>query len=177
MISHEATARVSDGDREMTVQRLQQAYADGRLDTAELEQRLERALTAASYGDLAAVTADLPGLPDEVIQLTSVGGLIRRAGDWQVPRRLRVASEYGQVRLDLSRALVRHPVIEIDLDLPYGFAKIVLPPGASANTDKVRAEWGRVACKAAGRPRPGNLHVEFTGELTYGRLSIRNARR
>ncbi|MFC4015917.1 DUF1707 domain-containing protein [Nonomuraea purpurea] len=177
MISHEASARVSDGDREMTVQRLQQAYADGRLETAELEQRLERALTAASHGDLVAVTADLPGLPEEVIQLASVGGIIRRAGDWQVPRRLRVASEYGQVRLDLSHAVVRHPVIEIDLHLPYGSARIVLPPGASANTDKVRSEWGRVACKAAGRPRLGNLHVEVTGEITYGRLIIRNSRR
>ncbi|MEW1845641.1 DUF1707 domain-containing protein [Nonomuraea angiospora] len=169
--------RVSDGDRDMAVQRLQQAFADGRLGPAEMEERLERALTATSHGDLVAVTADLPELPDETVELSSAGGRIRRAGDWQVPRRLRIDSEYGQVRLDLSRAVIAHAEIEIGLRLGYGSATIVLPRGASANADGVRTEWGRVTCEAPGRPRPGAPHVLVTGTIPYGRLRIRVARR
>ncbi|UBU08717.1 DUF1707 SHOCT-like domain-containing protein [Nonomuraea gerenzanensis] len=166
---------VSDLDRDRAVELVQQAYADGRLDPAELEVRLERALTATSSQELAPVVADLPG--DEPVRLESTGGRLTREGDWQVPRRLRVDSEYGNVRLDLSRAHVPYARVEIELRLAYGRALIILPAGASADTDGVRTEWGRVTCKVAGRPRQGGLHVQITGELPYGRLTVRDARR
>ncbi|MFI7643708.1 DUF1707 domain-containing protein [Nonomuraea sp. NPDC049400] len=164
---------VSGLNRERAVELVQQAYADGRLDLAEMEQRLELALTAASSQELAPILADLP---DDVVRLGSTGGRIMRTGDWQVPRRLSVDSEYGKVRLDLSRARIPYAQVDIELRLAYGSATIVLPAGASANADGVRTEWGRVSCKAAGRARPGELHVHITGELPYGRLTIRNAR-
>ncbi|MEV1178843.1 DUF1707 domain-containing protein, partial [Nonomuraea sp. NPDC049784] len=151
----EPQVRVVDGDRDRTVRRLQEAFADGRLTAAEMEERLEQALAAASHAELTSAIADLPELPDELVELRSTGGRILRAGDWQVPRRLSIESEYGKVRLDLSRAVVDHPEIEIDLRLEYGSATIVLPPGATANTDGVRTEWGGVTCEAAGRARPG----------------------
>ncbi|MET7328194.1 DUF1707 domain-containing protein [Nonomuraea sp. NPDC005650] len=172
----ELRTRVSDGDRDLVVLRLQQAFADGRLGSAEMEARLELALTAASHGDLLQVTADLPELPDETVELRSAGGRIRRVGDWQVPRRLRIASEYGSVWLDLSRTVIGHPEIEIDLRLDCGSATIVLPRGATANADAVRVEWGSVACRVPGRPRPGAPHLRVTGLLPYGRLRIRGPR-
>jgi hypothetical protein len=42
-------------------ERLRQATAEGRLQTEELEQRLESALSARTYGQLDALVADLPG--------------------------------------------------------------------------------------------------------------------
>ncbi|MFI7706871.1 DUF1707 domain-containing protein [Nonomuraea sp. NPDC049480] len=167
-------ARVSDGDRDSVVDRVQQAYADGRLSSAELDRRLELALTATSRGELEPAVADLP---DEAVRLESTGGRIERTGEWRVPRLLRIDSEYGRVRLDLSRAAIGHPEIHIELWLTYGSATVILPPGATANADGVRSEWGRVACKAAGHARPGAPHVRITGELTYGRLTVRNSRR
>ncbi|GGT05474.1 DUF1707 domain-containing protein [Nonomuraea spiralis] len=164
---------VTGPDRERAVELVQQAYADGRLDPAELERRLELALTATSSGELEPIVADLP---DEVVHLTSAGGSVTRAGDWDVPRRLRVDSAYGSVRLDLSRAYVPYARIDIELRLAYGSATIIVPAGASANVDGVRSEWGRVSCKAPGRPRPGRPHVHVTGALPYGRLRIRAAR-
>ncbi|GAA3260626.1 DUF1707 SHOCT-like domain-containing protein [Nonomuraea helvata] len=164
---------VSVPDRERAVELVQQAYADGRLNPAELERRLELALTAASSQELASVVADLP---DDVVRLGSTGGRVMRTGDWQVPRRLRIDSEYGRVRLDLSKARIPYARIDIELRLAYGGAVIILPAGASANVDGVRTEWGGVTCKAAGRPRPGGLHVHITGEFPYGRLRIRNSR-
>ncbi|MEU8360247.1 DUF1707 domain-containing protein [Nonomuraea sp. NPDC048882] len=170
-----ATARVSDGDRDRAVELVQQAYADGRLDQEELERRLERALGAGSVQELELVVADLPR-HDEVVRLQSVGGGLKRSGDWNVPRRLHIESAYGRVRLDLSRAVIRHAQVDIELHLAYGQATIIVPAGASVDADGVRAEWGRVICKAPGRRRPGELHVQVTGALPYGRLVIRPAR-
>jgi uncharacterized Tic20 family protein len=51
--------RVSHAEREPVVDRLQQAYAEGRLDKPELELRLHLAMTAKTRADLDVVLADL----------------------------------------------------------------------------------------------------------------------
>jgi uncharacterized Tic20 family protein len=51
--------RVSHAEREPIVERLQQAYAEGRLDKAELDLRLHLAMTAKTRADLDAVLSDL----------------------------------------------------------------------------------------------------------------------
>lgn len=58
-----AHLRASDSDRESVADRLRAAAAEGRLLTEELEERLSRALRARTYGELDAVTADLPRSP------------------------------------------------------------------------------------------------------------------
>jgi Domain of unknown function (DUF1707) len=55
------TLRASDADRDRVIERLRQAAAEGRLLTEELEQRIEAALSARTYGQLDALLADLPG--------------------------------------------------------------------------------------------------------------------
>jgi hypothetical protein len=52
--------RASDADREAVVDRLREAAGEGRLEPDELEQRIEGALRARSYGDLAELLVDLP---------------------------------------------------------------------------------------------------------------------
>ncbi|WP_141958592.1 DUF1707 and DUF4870 domain-containing protein [Actinoallomurus bryophytorum] len=51
--------RVSHAEREPVVERLQQAYAEGRLDKSELDLRLHLAMTAVTRADLDAVLYDL----------------------------------------------------------------------------------------------------------------------
>ena len=53
--------RASDADRERVAERLRQAMSEGRLLTAEFEQRLEVCFSARTYAQLEAVLADLPG--------------------------------------------------------------------------------------------------------------------
>jgi hypothetical protein len=53
--------RVSDADREATAKLLRDAHAEGRLDTSELEERLERCYAARTQGELDQLVADLPG--------------------------------------------------------------------------------------------------------------------
>jgi hypothetical protein len=52
--------RASDADRDAAVDRLREAAGEGRLEPEELEQRVDRALRARTYGDLAELLADLP---------------------------------------------------------------------------------------------------------------------
>lgn len=54
------SVRASHADRNLAVDILRIAAGDGRITVAELEERLESALTARTLGELAAVTADLP---------------------------------------------------------------------------------------------------------------------
>jgi hypothetical protein len=52
--------RASHADRDLAVDILCAAAGDGRLNAAELEERLDAALTARTISELAALTADLP---------------------------------------------------------------------------------------------------------------------
>jgi hypothetical protein len=52
--------RISDADRERVAARLREHYAEGRLTTDEMEERITAALSAKTYGDLRRVMADLP---------------------------------------------------------------------------------------------------------------------
>ena len=53
--------RASDADRERVAAALRRHHLDGRLDTDELQDRLGRCYAARTAGELAALTADLPG--------------------------------------------------------------------------------------------------------------------
>ncbi|HEY8456998.1 MAG TPA: DUF1707 and DUF4870 domain-containing protein [Actinopolymorphaceae bacterium] len=57
---NEGALRVSDAERERAVDLLQQAYAEGRIDHAELDSRIGTALGAVSRADLAAALRGLP---------------------------------------------------------------------------------------------------------------------
>ncbi len=55
--------RASHADREQAVELLKVAFVQSRLDKDELDARVGQALTARTYTELAAVTADLPAAP------------------------------------------------------------------------------------------------------------------
>ncbi|TDD64582.1 DUF1707 and DUF4870 domain-containing protein [Actinomadura rubrisoli] len=58
--------RVSDAEREPAIERLQDAYAEGRLDHDEFDLRMHLAMTAKTRNDLASVTRDLAPVPGAV---------------------------------------------------------------------------------------------------------------
>ena len=55
------TVRASDAERDQATEILRAAYAEGRLSSAELDERLTAACTAKTRADLHALTSDLPG--------------------------------------------------------------------------------------------------------------------
>jgi hypothetical protein len=110
--------RVGDRDRDAVVQRLQQAFAEGRLDDDEFDQRTRAALTARHSTELAELTRDLPEaaapLPSPAASDSAgrrAGGSaiaykssVRRAGRWRVPERFRTIVYKGSGHLDLRAA-------------------------------------------------------------------------
>jgi hypothetical protein len=52
--------RVSDAEREAAASELREHFASGRLDSEELNERLDRAFAAKTRGDLNALFTDLP---------------------------------------------------------------------------------------------------------------------
>ncbi len=56
----QASLRASDADREQLVDVLKGAFAEGRLSQEEYTERMERAYTAKTYGELALLSTDLP---------------------------------------------------------------------------------------------------------------------
>lgn len=57
--------RASDADRERVVETLKTAFSEGRLTQDEYNARMSQAYSARTYGDLGALTTDLPSaVPD-----------------------------------------------------------------------------------------------------------------
>jgi hypothetical protein len=63
--------RVSDADRGAVADLLARHYGDGRLDEAEFDQRVTRAMGATTGGDFQGLFDDLPELPDTPSEKTS----------------------------------------------------------------------------------------------------------
>jgi hypothetical protein len=72
--------RVSDADREHVVERLREHFAEGRLKSDELDERVTAALSAKTNADLRGLMTDLPE-PDPVGAPGSAGPLGTQ--DWQ----------------------------------------------------------------------------------------------
>lgn len=54
--------RAGDSDRQVVATRLREALDEGRLDLHEYDERLQRVYAAKTYGELDALTTDLPGV-------------------------------------------------------------------------------------------------------------------
>jgi hypothetical protein len=52
--------RISDADREQVTSRLREHFAEGRLTSDELDDRITATLSAKTFGDLRGILADLP---------------------------------------------------------------------------------------------------------------------
>ena len=59
------TLRVGDSERDAVGEILRQQHVDGRLDSDEFQERLQRCLAARTYAELDELVADLPGLEAE----------------------------------------------------------------------------------------------------------------
>lgn len=59
-MTNQADLRAGDEDRDRTAAVLREAYAQGRLSHEEFQSRIDQAHQARTYGELAALTADLP---------------------------------------------------------------------------------------------------------------------
>lgn len=170
--------RISDADRERAAQRLHQALTEGRITVSELEERLSVVYAARYEAELAPPLADLPAgeTPHSSVVSTPSGppvvlrsgmSSIKRVGQWQVPARLRVQTGMGSVVLDFCDALNPHPVVEVELAIGAGSARLLVPDGATADVDAV------VASKVPSARTSGAPHFVVHGTLSMGSLRVR----
>jgi hypothetical protein len=176
-------------DRDRVVELLRVAAGDGRLTPEELDERLEAALTARTYSELAVLTTDLPAaagqpvsvaVPEakELVRIDCGAGAATRDGQWVVPRRLEVRVTSGSVRLDLTKAIITGPVLTIDADVHTGSLVIVTRPGIEVDTDDVAVRSGSVRVRTPPGPEaPVVLRVQVAGKVTSGSLQARPPRR
>ena len=166
---------ISGTDRDMAVERLQEAFARGDISREEMDEQLEVVLTAKTHGELAPA---LSALHEEdigpAVTIEAIGGRITRERGWRVPRVLKVDSRFGRVDLDLSRALIDHQMVDIELRLEFGGARIVLPRDATVEYEGLRADWKQPIYRAPRQNPAGRPHIRISGTMAYGRLHIRH---
>ena len=185
--------RASHADRDQVIELLRVAAGDGRLTTEELDERVEIAFSARTYGELAALTRDLPATgagfaplpvpgpgakPKNVIRLETRGGNIKRDGRWVVPRRIEIRVRGGNCKLDLTQAAISHRALEVDAEVRGGSLVIVTRPGIAVDADGVVVRGGTIKVRAPwGSEVPVNLEVTVSGEIRGGNVVARPPRR
>ena len=133
-----AGTRASDRERDAVVQRVQDAFAEGRLDDAEFDERSRAALTARTHADLDALLADLPAAPSAPGPAPALPGpgrfavalksSVRRAGRWRVPERYTTVVYKGGGWLDLRAAELSGPVTTFLAVAYKSRVTILVPP-------------------------------------------------
>ncbi|MBD3137690.1 DUF1707 SHOCT-like domain-containing protein [Microbispora bryophytorum] len=142
--------RASDAERESVVERLREASAEGRLTLAELTERTEAAYLAQTHGELAQITADLPGgapAPGPAAPAASQGrarkwivavmGDAKRTGTWRIDDGIGAVCVMGDVVLDLRQAEVRGREVDIVATCVMGDVKIIVPDGVDVELSGV----------------------------------------
>jgi hypothetical protein len=145
--------RASDQDRDAVVQRLQQAFAERRLDDDEFDERMRAALTAKTSADLDRLTSDLPAAtPAGTAPVAPARGpgrwamayknSVRRAGRWRVPERFNVVIYKGEGWLDLRAAELTAPVTTVVAYAYKSRVDILVPPGVRVEMDGLGVSKG-----------------------------------
>ena len=173
--------RASHEDRDHVVEVLRVSAGDGRLTAEELDQRLELALTARTYGELAKLISDLPASgsvasapatapkPREVARIDCTSGHVRRVDRWVVPQRMEVKVTSGHVMLDFTQAIITQPTLQLDIDVRSGSVRLRTKPGIVVDADDVAIRSGHVRVRAPWSPDvPVQLRIEVTGKVGSG---------
>jgi hypothetical protein len=158
--------RASDQERDAVLQRVQQAFAEGRLDDTEFDDRMRAALAARTHAELDVLLSDLPAAgPGSAVGPvgSAVGpaparvagpapgklavaykGSVRRAGRWRVPERYTTVVYKGGGTLDLRVAELTGPVTTMRVVAYKSTVTILVPPGVRAEITGIGIQQGGV---------------------------------
>lgn len=177
---HLPALRAGDADRERAASIVQAAFAEGRLELAEFDERIAAVYAGRTVPELEVLTADLVpaahGSRTDRLVLRSTGSSVKREGQWRVPPRIVVETEHGAVRLDFTEAVVRSPEVWVEVKSAHGSIVLIVPPGWSVDIDEVTSEWGNVANKA-GPPVSGLPLLRVSGVVQHAKVTVRHPKR
>ncbi|MFE6872169.1 DUF1707 domain-containing protein [Kitasatospora sp. NPDC057692] len=174
--------RASHDDREAVVERLRDAAAEGRIDLDELDSRLERALTSKTHGELAVLTADLPGprpRQDEqpLVLKAGLSGVSRGPGRWEVPGHLIARGGLGGVKIDFTRAECRRTEVVVEAYGEMAGVTIVIPEAWAADTGGMDPGIGGLTDRTTPDRLPGTPLIRLTGAGGMAGVVIRHPNR
>ena len=170
--------RASDADRDRVLVLLAEAVSDGRLTMEEHAERVQRACTARTLGELADLTADLVVASAQPVRLdggrviSGIFGPARRDGRWVVPETLTVTALGGEVEVDFTQAILQTRHVQLLTTVIGGRLRLVVPDGVSVAVN-AHVMVGR---KRGGTPPPfasdGPL-IEVKGVVLGGEIIVR----
>jgi len=188
--------RASHADRDQIVELLRVAAGDGRLSPEELDERLDLALNARTYAELAVLVADLPAegaavspvtalspsgpgpAPKELVRLQCTSGNAKRDGRWLVPTSMDLSVTSGNITLDFTQAVISQPTLHIDAEVRSGNITLITKPGIVVDTDDVAVRSGNVRVRAPwGHDVPVLLRIDIAGKVGSGNITARPRRR
>ncbi|GGT14351.1 DUF1707 SHOCT-like domain-containing protein [Streptomyces chromofuscus] len=191
--------RASDADRERVAEILRDALAEGRLDMAEFEERLDATYEARTYGELAPITRDLPvagGTSGPSVSMvkepaergswadritggegSSTAGVavmsgFQRKGRWTVPKRFTCFTFWGGGEIDLREANFADREVEISCVAIMGGVNIVVPPGVEVVVRGIGIMGGFDSREDGVPGDPGAPRVIVSGFAFWGGVGV-----
>jgi DUF1707 SHOCT-like domain/Cell wall-active antibiotics response LiaF, C-terminal len=150
--------RVSDAEREQTVETLRGHLLAGRLSLDEFSERAELAYRARTERDLARVSEDLPvgegGSRRKPTRFTgALFGHVARRGRLRLRRWTLAVSTFADVDLDLREAVIESPRTSVTVLATFGNVDVYVPEGIDVDVGGItilghRREWGRDRARA-----------------------------
>jgi hypothetical protein len=198
--------RISNEDRERVAQILHNAMAEGRLEVAELEERLDAVYAAKTFGDLEPITRDLPvqstspalqpprmpqphAVPSPVSGSRIVPGAttgpgnsvavmsgVERKGEWVVPERHNAIAVMGGVEINLTYARFEAAETVISCFALMGGIEIYVPDDVYVVVDGF-GFMGAFEDKSMGQPGPGRPVVRISGFAMMGAVEVKPPKR
>jgi hypothetical protein len=197
--SAELEMRASDTDRERTADRLRTAAGHGRITLDELEERLEAAYAAKTYGELVPLTSDLPmedARPDSSPAAVPSSALVvgeqqshdratavaimsgsNLAGRWVVPKRVRAFAFWGGAVIDLREARFENRVTTITAVAIMGGVQVLAPEDVHVRVTGVGI-MGGFAESRSNDVGPGSAPVvQVKGLAFWGGVLVKHSKR
>jgi hypothetical protein len=198
----ELEMRASDTDRERVSDRLRTAAGHGRITMDELEERLDAAYAARTYGELVPLTADLPtedarpGLDPAPVPVRSSALVVgeqqrhdratavaimsgsKLGGRWIVPRRVRAFAFWGGSVIDLRDARFETGTTVITATAIMGGVQILAPEDVHVKVSGVGIMGGFAESRSnATGLREASVVVEVRGLAFWGGVHIKHMER
>ena len=185
--------RISDADRHRVAEILREAAGEGRLEIAELDERLEATYAARTYADLVPITHDLPvhgsspqpaRRPSPVVpgpgserHVAILGGFDRK-GAWVVPRELSIFAMMGGADLDLREARFAAQEVTITVNCFMGGAQITVPPHVNVVMEGtgIMGGYSGPGTRVAAQLDDGSPTVRVRGVAVWGGVSVERKR-
>lgn len=192
--------RASDADRDRVAEALREAYAEGRLDVEEHNERIDRAYQAKTLGELTPLLSDLPqrhitatpaptaggaigtqpAMPPEYAPGTKVTAIFAeqsRGGRWLVPSQTTAAAVFGSVTIDLREAVLTQREVVIIANAVFGSIQIKVPHGVVVRDEGTAIFGSRTGSDrhAAGDVpiTPDSPVVVIRGVALFGEVSVK----